>query len=114
MANDDQRAAWDGPGGDRWALDADRYDRMSAAFLDLIVREVDLQPGEHVLDVGCGAGALSLAAADLVGDAGSVTGVDISAPLLTVARYARVPALWPSCRPTPRRTTSGTSGSTPS
>ena len=59
---------------------------MSAACLDLIVREVDLQPGEHVLDVGCGAGALSLAAADLVGDAGSVTGVDMSAPLLTVAR----------------------------
>jgi ubiquinone/menaquinone biosynthesis C-methylase UbiE len=39
-----------------------------------------------VLDIGCGAGAASLALAEIVGDAGQVTGVDISRPLLAAAR----------------------------
>lgn len=42
--------------------------------------------GERVLDVGCGCGATTLAAAHLVGPDGIVTGVDLSAPMLAVAR----------------------------
>ena len=44
------------------------------------------QPGERVLDVGSGPGILAAEIADAVGNTGSVCGVDISEPLLEVAR----------------------------
>ena len=44
------------------------------------------QIGERVLDVGCGNGAISLDAARRVGPHGRVTGLDLSAPMLDVAR----------------------------
>ena len=44
------------------------------------------QPGERILDVGCGTGLASFAAAAAVGAHGSVTGVDISGAMLDVAR----------------------------
>jgi ubiquinone/menaquinone biosynthesis C-methylase UbiE len=49
-------------------------------------------PGVHVLDVGSGAGDVSILAADLVGPAGSVTGVDIAADAVALAQ-ARTAAL---------------------
>jgi SAM-dependent methyltransferase len=42
--------------------------------------------GERLLDVGCGTGAATLELARRVGPTGSVTGIDISAPMLAVAR----------------------------
>jgi SAM-dependent methyltransferase len=45
-----------------------------------------LGPGEAVLDVGCGCGATTLAAARAVGRAGAAHGVDLSEPMLGVAR----------------------------
>ena len=45
-----------------------------------------LQPGETVLDVGCGTGTLALVAKERVGAAGRVSGIDPSAQLLTRAR----------------------------
>ena len=44
------------------------------------------QPGESVLDVGCGCGHTALALAEQVGPRGSVTGIDISRPMLGRAR----------------------------
>jgi len=46
-----------------------------------------LQPGEAVLDVGCGTGTLALVAKEHVGVAGRVSGIDPSAQLLTRARH---------------------------
>jgi len=43
-------------------------------------------PGERVLDVGTGPGFLAGAIAEAVGDSGSVCGVDVSEPLLEIAR----------------------------
>jgi SAM-dependent methyltransferase len=44
------------------------------------------RPRERVLDIGCGAGTTTYALAKAVGNEGTVTGVDISEPMLAVAR----------------------------
>jgi arsenite methyltransferase len=47
-----------------------------------------LAPGEHVLDLGCGAGTDSLVAAQMVGEQGHVTGIDMTSAMLAKARAA--------------------------
>ena len=47
-----------------------------------------LNAGERVLDLGSGAGTDSLVAAQMVGDEGRVTGIDMTSPMLTKARAA--------------------------
>jgi arsenite methyltransferase len=47
-----------------------------------------LEPGEHVLDVGSGAGTDSLVAAQMVGPEGRVTGIDMTPEMLAKARRA--------------------------
>jgi ubiquinone/menaquinone biosynthesis C-methylase UbiE len=44
------------------------------------------QPGERALDIGCGPGLTTRALAEAVGDTGQVLGVDIAAPMLSIAR----------------------------
>ncbi|MCT7376632.1 class I SAM-dependent methyltransferase [Chelativorans salis] len=53
-----------------------------ADLLDL----AEVVPGQHVLDVGCGTGTQAIATYPHVQPGGSVTGVDISAKMLAVAR----------------------------
>lgn len=67
-----------------WLDDAGRFDRMLAPFNDVIV-DAAIHPGNDVLDVGCGAGASTFAAAERVGD-GRVTGVDRDQALIELAR----------------------------
>ena len=47
-----------------------------------------LQPGERVLDLGSGAGTDSLVAAQMVGENGSVKGIDMTPEMLAKARSA--------------------------
>src|SRR5213595_1861479 len=47
-----------------------------------------LEPGERVVDLGCGAGTDSLVAAQMVGPDGSVTGIDMTPEMLAKARAA--------------------------
>jgi ubiquinone/menaquinone biosynthesis C-methylase UbiE len=55
------------------------------AWKPVILDGLRLQPGAQVLDIGCGAGADAFDLADRVGPSGHVTGVDISASLITEA-----------------------------
>ena len=52
------------------------------AYLDLL----DIATGEHVLDVGCGSGAVTREIAKRVGSRGLAVGLDPSQELLAVAR----------------------------
>lgn len=58
----------------------------------MIADLVRLQPGEAVLDVGCGTGTLALVAKKRVGETGRVCGIDPSMQLLTGARRKAVRA----------------------
>lgn len=51
-------------------------------------------PGDRVLDVACGTGALTRAVADIVGPSGSVAGLDINPGMLAVARQKRPDIDW--------------------
>jgi SAM-dependent methyltransferase len=73
------------------------WDRISQLYLREIdsrfapvvagaVRRADLKPGERVLDLGTGTAALAVEAARRVGATGTVTGVDISPDMLSLAR----------------------------
>lgn len=86
MNNEDQIEAWNGETGEKWAEHADRLDQLLAPFLPAILDEAKLKHGEHVLDIGCGAGALSLEAAQTIGVDQGVCGVDVSSQPLEVAR----------------------------
>ncbi|MBW3536128.1 MAG: prolyl oligopeptidase family serine peptidase [Gemmatimonadetes bacterium] len=55
-------------------------------FRERLVRLARLAPGELVLDVGCGTGALAIAAGKQVGSAGEVCGVDPSPEMVARAR----------------------------
>lgn len=54
-------------------------------FRERLLRPARLQPGESVLDVGCGTGTLAIAARRWVGPAGSVYGVDASPSMIARA-----------------------------
>ncbi len=45
-----------------------------------------VKQGDHVLDVGCGSGSITTTVAALVGDTGSVTGIDTSEHLIEIAK----------------------------
>lgn len=88
MAGDNasQIADWNGNAGHHWAAEQERTDQLIRAFGDAALAAAKAQPGEAVLDVGCGCGDTSLSLANSVGATGKVMGVDVSAPMLEVAR----------------------------
>ena len=51
----------------------------------LTIAALDLQPGEHVLDIGAGPGFLACEMAAVVGEGGSVQGIDPSPSMLAIA-----------------------------
>jgi 2-polyprenyl-3-methyl-5-hydroxy-6-metoxy-1,4-benzoquinol methylase len=75
--NAQQEAEWNGRSGECWVANQARLDAMVAAFGQAAIAAAAPAAGERVLDVGCGAGASSLALAALVGTNGQVLGVDI-------------------------------------
>jgi ubiquinone/menaquinone biosynthesis C-methylase UbiE len=54
-------------------------------FREKVARLARLQPGESVLDVGCGTGSLAIAAKRCVGPTGTVYGIDASPEMIASA-----------------------------
>ena len=82
-SNADAATAWDGPTGDVWADHADQFDAGVARYMPHFLDATGIEPGMHVLDVGCGNGLTTREAARR---AASATGVDLSTRMLDVAR----------------------------
>lgn len=85
-ANIAQADYWASAAGYQWITREALLDAMMAPILARVLHHANLQPAETVLDIGCGTGASCLAASQLVGPAGHVTGLDIAAQLLDRAR----------------------------
>ncbi|WP_333817236.1 class I SAM-dependent methyltransferase [Tabrizicola sp.] len=93
-ANTGQHTFWNDVPGRAWVAQQPAMDLLMTNVTALVMAEAAPLPGQRVLDVGCGAGALTLAAARAVGPQGRALGVDISAPLLARAgELARVESL---------------------
>ncbi len=86
----DAGSEWAGEKGRFWAEHADWFSALLADFIPTVVEGAAFGPGERVLDVGCGGGDLSMAAAGAVGPGGSVLGVDLSADELLIERTPRI------------------------
>ncbi|MBV9046166.1 MAG: class I SAM-dependent methyltransferase [Alphaproteobacteria bacterium] len=85
-ANADQIKFWNGVTGEKWAQHNADMDRNLTDATSGVIALAAAKPGERIVDIGCGAGETSLLLADAVGDEGSVLGVDVSGPLLELAR----------------------------
>ena len=86
IANTEQAEHWNtGEGVAHWIDNQARYDRMNAPFAAMILDAAALRPGGNVLDVGCGCGGTTLAAARLIAP-GQAVGLDLSGPMLARAR----------------------------
>jgi SAM-dependent methyltransferase len=83
--NEAMARAWDGDEGEFWAANAPRFDRSLALHTPRFMMAAGIAAGERVLDIGCGTGETTRAAARAAG-AGSALGVDLSARMLEVAR----------------------------
>jgi SAM-dependent methyltransferase/DNA-binding transcriptional MerR regulator len=85
IANHEQAEHWNSDEAAHWVIHQAAYDRMLAPFVDMVLDAAALGPGDRVLDVGCGCGATTRAAAKAA-PSGTAVGVDLSAPMLARAR----------------------------
>lgn len=77
---------WKEEGGEKWVEYIDATEASLAVFREKLIDYASVAEGEIILDVGCGGGTTSIDLASRVGPGGRVTGVDISAPILSLAK----------------------------
>jgi SAM-dependent methyltransferase len=87
-----QIAYWNGPIGEVWAKAQEKRDRDHAGITAPLLALAAPAPGENILDIGCGSGTTTLMLVKLAGLSGRVTGIDLSRPMLTLARQRAVAA----------------------
>lgn len=83
MVNEQMREHWTKYGGVSWVQHQRIFDRALQDFGDAVVELLASEPGERVLDVGCGYGTTAAAVA---ATGATVTGVDISSTMIDAAR----------------------------
>ncbi|MDO8861058.1 methyltransferase domain-containing protein [Haliea sp. E1-2-M8] len=86
MSNAEQVAYWNGEAGRKWADNDAMMAHMLAPIAQDLLQHARVEGARRVLDVGCGGGSETLMVAEHLGPQATVLGVDISAPLLNVAR----------------------------
>lgn len=91
-ANAPQLRRWNGTSGLYWIQHRERHLAEQRRLTPHLFQAAGISPGERVLDIGCGCGSTTIAAARaLAGNAtndfaGGAVGLDLSAPMLQVAR----------------------------
>jgi ubiquinone/menaquinone biosynthesis C-methylase UbiE len=68
---------------ERWLVDP-----LFRPWAEMTLEELELSPGDRVLDIACGTGIVARVAKERLGDAGCIVGIDINSDMLAVARAA--------------------------
>jgi ubiquinone/menaquinone biosynthesis C-methylase UbiE len=84
--NEEQIALWNDTAGRAWVELQETLDRVLEPFEHLLVEAVAARKARRVLDVGCGTGSTTLAIARQLGPKGTAVGVDISEPMIALAK----------------------------
>lgn len=82
----DSQSYWNEDGGSKWVENIDFVEGMLTPLNEKLISALRAEEGETVLDVGCGGGKTSIEIAGQVGSEGRVLGLDVSEPILNVAR----------------------------
>src|SRR5712692_1569653 len=77
---------WNSPASRAWAAEHERMDRALAELTKSLLGFAAPQPGERVLDIGCGGGTTVLELAARVGSSGHVLGADVAEHSVARAR----------------------------
>jgi SAM-dependent methyltransferase len=85
-ANAEQIEFWNGPVGERWARLQEKIDLHMEEITEAALHFAAPCEGERILDIGCGCGTTTFLLAFRGGPEGATAGVDISVPMLNVAR----------------------------
>jgi ubiquinone/menaquinone biosynthesis C-methylase UbiE len=85
--NTEQAGDWDGADGEYWATHHQAYERLLGVFDSILLEAADVRSDDRCLDIGCGTGATTRALAARAVD-GRVLGLDLSGPMLEIAREA--------------------------
>jgi SAM-dependent methyltransferase len=81
-----QSTQWNARGGEVWVEQQAMLDRLFRPFELLLADTLQASRASEVLDIGCGAGATTIAAARLLAGRGRCVGVDLSVALVEAAR----------------------------
>ena len=84
--NQEQGAHWNSSMGRAWVNNDRKMNAQLQIITNDLYKEIKIQKGSNVLDIGCGSGALLPFLSEKVGNSGLVHGVDISNPLLELAK----------------------------
>ena len=77
---------WNNDAGRRWVAEQELIDTLFMSVTAEIFAVAAPRAAERVVDIGCGTGTTAFDLADRVGRHGSVLGIDVSIPMLALAR----------------------------
>jgi SAM-dependent methyltransferase len=83
---EEQAALWNGSSGDAWIAAQSVLDDLFRPVEAMLADAAASLAATNVLDVGCGTGATTIALAQRLGPSATCTGVDVSAPMIDLAR----------------------------
>jgi SAM-dependent methyltransferase len=83
VANEAETLKWN---DEKWVESWRHRQKLTEAVTPYMLDAVGTRPGQRVCDIGCGSGGLTTTLASCVGVDGDAVGIDLSAPLLELAR----------------------------
>jgi len=81
-----EQEAWQLEGNAAQIYEEQKVPSLFRPLAEITLRHVDLDKGDHVIDLACGTGIMGRLAAKIVGSSGSVVGVDLNSGMIEAAK----------------------------